>query len=141
MNSAMKAGTATPEILQRARARRRRRALLRPAASLRTRPRGIAPPTPLPGVRAPETRIDYRARFQTWSPGVDLGDRIAFARKRQSLRAFDSPVRESLENRAPNRTDRKVTSNIAQRAFCSKHPASEPAASPEKPLRLILRAA
>jgi hypothetical protein len=59
MNSAMKAGTATPEILQRAWARRRRRALLRPEASLRTRSRGIAPPTPLPGVRAPKTRIDY----------------------------------------------------------------------------------
>mgnify|MGYP004350386937 CR=1 FL=1 len=59
MNSAMKAGTATPEILQRARARRRRRALLRPAASLRTQSRSIAPPTPLPGARAPETRIDY----------------------------------------------------------------------------------
>ena len=32
---------------QRARARRRRRTLLRPAASLRTRSRGIAPPSPL----------------------------------------------------------------------------------------------
>ena len=32
---------------QRARARRRRRTLLRPAPSLRTRSRGIAPPSPL----------------------------------------------------------------------------------------------
>ena len=32
---------------QRARARRRRRTLLRPAASLRTRSRGVAPPSPL----------------------------------------------------------------------------------------------
>ena len=34
-------------VHQRARARRRRRTLLRPAASLRTRSRGIAPPSPL----------------------------------------------------------------------------------------------
>ena len=33
-------------------ARRRRRTLLRPAASLRTRSRGIAPPSPLPGARS-----------------------------------------------------------------------------------------
>ena len=36
-----------PGLHQRARARRRRRTLLRPAASLRTRSRGIAPPSPL----------------------------------------------------------------------------------------------
>ena len=35
-----------PGLHQRARARRRRRTLLRPAASLRTRSRGIAPPSP-----------------------------------------------------------------------------------------------
>ena len=37
-----------PGLHQRARARQRRHTLLRPAASLRTRSRGIAPPTPLP---------------------------------------------------------------------------------------------
>ena len=36
-----------PGLHQRARARRRQRTLLRPAASLRTRSRGIAPPSPL----------------------------------------------------------------------------------------------
>ena len=46
-----------PGLHQRARARRRRRTLLRPAASLRTRSRGIAPPSPLEA-RAPATRID-----------------------------------------------------------------------------------
>ena len=44
--SGSSAGTRTSH--QRARARRRRRTLLRPAARLRTRSRGIAPPSPLP---------------------------------------------------------------------------------------------
>ena len=43
---------------ERARARRRRRTLLRPAASLRTRSRGIAPPTTL-GARPRNPNIDY----------------------------------------------------------------------------------
>ena len=49
--------SAEPGLHQRARARRRRRTLLRPAASLRTRSRGIAPPTHHP--RRPQNRIDY----------------------------------------------------------------------------------
>ena len=46
-----------PGLHQRARARRRRRALLQPAASLRTRSRH---PSQAAKARGPKTRIDYR---------------------------------------------------------------------------------
>ena len=46
--------------------RRRRRTLLRPAASLRTRSRGIAPPSAL-WARAPATRIDYSYTLLSYS--------------------------------------------------------------------------
>ena len=66
-----------PELHQRARARRRRRTLLRPAASLRTRSRGIAPPSPLLGM------LPRRPRNPNW---LSIVWRLSARRRRSAPR-------------------------------------------------------
>ena len=141
MNSAMKAGTATPEILQRARARRRRCALLRPAASLRTSSRGIAPQAPLPR-RAPSKpeftiEVDSRPGHLGWISAIELHLQENASRYATS----NSTVAKASKPCTKSHGSQSYKQYSSESSFCSKHPASAPAASPEKPLRLILRAA
>ena len=140
MNNAMKAKTAAPGLHQRAGHGddESTSALLRPEASLRTRSRGIAPQAPLPRRVPPKPELTIELYSSPGHPGISAIE-LHLQENASRYASFISRIAKASKPCTKSHGSQSYKQYSSESSFCSKHPASEPAASPEKPLRLILR--